>query len=109
MTESYKNKGATCMAKLTVNSAIELVNTLRTRLEDMKNLRDRNISETEEIWGDKKTVRHVLFDPTVCDERVVDIQNAIRNLNAAVKESNAKTYLEVDVDEKKLLSAIQKK
>ena len=51
MTESYKNKGATCMAKLTVNSAIELVNTLRTRLEDMKNLRDRNISETEGSTG----------------------------------------------------------
>lgn len=98
------------MAKLTVNSAIELVSTLRARLEDVKQLRDRNICDTEEEYSGKVTKKTVLFDPTVIDERVVDIQNAIRNLNSAIKESNARTSLDVpSVDELKLLSAIQKR
>jgi hypothetical protein len=98
------------MAKLTVNSAIELVSTLRARLEDVKQLRDRNICDTEVDYSGKVTKKTVLFDPTVIDERVVDIQNAIRNLNSAIKESNARTSLDVpSVDELKLLSAIQKR
>lgn len=97
------------MTRLTVNSAIELTTTLRARLTDMIQLRDRNTSDTEESWGEKTTKKTVLFDPSVCDQRVVDIQNAIRNLSCAIKESNARTAIEVDVDEKALLSAIPKR
>ena len=97
------------MSKLTINSAIELSNTLKTRLEDIKNLRDRNISDVTERWGEKETVRTCLFDPTVIDERVVNMQNAIRLLNTSIKESNVKTTIEVDIDEKQLLSPVPKK
>lgn len=97
------------MAKLTVNSAIELVSTLRARLEDMKGLRDRNICDTEEDYSGRVTKKTVLFDPSNCDQRVVDIQNAIRNINSAIKESNARTYLDVAVNETELLSAIPKR
>ena len=97
------------MAKLTINSAIELSNTLKTRLEDIKNLRDRNIADTTERWGDKETIKTCLFDPTTIDERVVNMQNAIRLLNTSIKESNVKTTIEVGIDEMQLLSAIPRK
>lgn len=95
--------------KLTINSAIELSNTLKTRLEDIKTLRDRNLNDTEESWSGKETKKICLFDPTVIDGRVVDMQNAIRLLSTSIKESNVKTTIEVDIDEKILLSAIPKR
>ena len=94
---------------MSVNSAIELLTTLRARLEDVKGLRDRNIADTEESFSGHVTKKTVLFDPTVIDARVVDIQNAIRTVNSAVKESNVVTKITVDIDEKALLSALPKR
>ena len=95
--------------KKSINAAIELVNTLRARLEDTKSLRDRCLQDTEDHYDGRITKKMANFDPTVLDERVVLLQNAIREANTKIKESNVKTEIELDIDEAKLLAPIPKR
>ena len=95
--------------KISVNAAIELVAALKTRAQDLKELRDRNTSDREETYSNAITKKTALFDPSVVDGRVMDINNAIRTISCAIKASNVVTLIDVDVDEKALMSAVPKR
>ena len=95
--------------KLSVNKAIEMVNTLRGRHSDLKDLRNRNLGIERFFDGDatkKETVP--LYDPSEVDEHIVLISNAILDLNSAIKESNARVEIVIDgLDRVTLLAPIK--
>ena len=95
--------------KLTVNRAIELVNTLRGRLSDLKDVRNKNLG-IERMFGDGEMTRETipLYDPSEVDERITRISNAILDLNSTIKESNARTEIAIDgLDKDALLSPMK--
>ena len=92
---------------MTVNSAIELVNTLRGRISELTSLRDRCSVVDTYYDGDNKQTKEPLYDPVDVDTKIVLIKNSIRKLNTKIKESNSITKIDFDVDEDSLLSPIK--
>lgn len=97
--------------QLTVNAAIELVNTLRGRVSDLQTLRNQNAVRERLFRNEERTEKEPLYNPVDVDKKIVEIKNAIRKLNSAIKESNAKTKLpefpQAEINENSLLAPVE--
>lgn len=91
--------------KLSVNAAMVLQKALRGRLGELSSLRT-TCAAKETYYGEKNKVIEPLYDVKVLDGRCVAIENALLDMDTAIKGSNAITIIEVDVDKAALLSPL---
>ncbi len=98
------------MDKLTINSGIALQNALKSRISELKYLRDKvAVKEVRSFYGEPKTetVVEPQFDVKKVDTKITKLENVIFRLNASIKEANAKTPLGLELDVDELLSPLE--
>lgn len=96
------------MLSKTINEWLVIKKVLGERKGDMKQIRlatSMKTKTTRRYEGETKDESiEPEYDTKLLDRRVTEIQNAELLIDAAVKQSNALTSLEINVDTEKLLA-----
>lgn len=99
------------MESRTVNEFLVLKKVFAERKNDLKQIRLQTTVKTKTTrrYNDEETVETVdpQYDTKLIDRRVTEIQNAELAIDSAIKQSNATTTLNVNVDVEKLLSPME--
>jgi flagellar biosynthesis chaperone FliJ len=92
---------------ITINQALVLGKTIRQRLGELQNLRNSVAnSETRYMMNNEKIETKPQYNIKEVDKKVVELENFIYNLDAAIKQSNATTIVVIDADVKTLLAPL---
>lgn len=99
------------MNSKTINEWLVIKKVLMERKADLKNIRIQTAVKTKSTsrYGDNVTEEsnEPQYGTKAIDRRVTEIQNADLAIDAAIKQSNAKTELTINVDVDKLLSPME--
>ena len=97
--------------KITINEAMVLEKQLKERLTDLKLLRNTTATKTTEYFGyendRKERIVEPQYDMKIVDKKITFLQNAIYLLDAKIKQINATTDFEVNIDVENLLSPLE--
>jgi hypothetical protein len=97
------------MTTITVNELLAMQKALKTRLNQLIELKNSTVSRTRYISHEAGTER--IDEPTYSiknvDKKVVDINNALFRIDKIIKTSNAKTEVQIDIDYDKLSTEIE--
>lgn len=91
--------------KVTVNKLLAMEKSLRERLNQLKALEEK--SATRSIWDDKNKTDEPTYEIKKVDKKITAINKALFEINYSIKESNAKTVLEVGLNYDDLVSEIE--
>lgn len=93
------------MAQLTVGKALEMMKALKDRKKQLEELLKETATETS--WRDpaprEKTPK---YDVVIVDQKLSDINNALFDLASTIKQVNAQTVMDFEVDFKALMSPL---
>jgi hypothetical protein len=89
-----------------INALLSMQKALRSRLSQLNELKNQSTSRTTSWRGEDKTVQEPLYDVKLIDKKIVKINNALFKIDHKIKESNAKTMMEVNIDFDDLTSEI---
>ena len=93
------------MAQVTVNYLLAMEKSLRERLNQLNDLKS-SVSKRA-YWEDKDKVEEPTYDVKAVDKKITAINKALFALNHKVKESNAKTLVDIkNLDYDSLVSEI---
>jgi|SRR6185312_4670961 len=99
------------MEKVTVNYLLAMEKSLRERLSQLNDLKSQSARRTvwERLGGDDNSSKREepTYDIKKVDKKITDINKALFQLNHKIKESNAKTIVEVDAKYEDLISEIE--
>jgi len=88
----------------TVNGLLSMSKSLRTRLNQLDDLKGRVATRTR--WSEPNKVDEPTYDVKDVDKKIVKINNALFKIDQVIKHSNAITKVEVDVDYDELTSSL---
>lgn len=93
---------------MTVNAGLSLIKSLKQRHAELTTLRGQNLNRTRyRQVGVADEVEEPTYDVKIIDAKIVALAKEIRLLDAAIKESNAKTEIAGFQHDESVLSAIQ--
>jgi len=95
------------MKKMTVNEAMVTAKALRGRLGELSSLRSQCATRETMYFGDKNKTVEPTYDVKILDAKCVEIENALLEMDMKIKQSNALTTVEVDVDAKELMQSLK--
>ena len=90
---------------LTINEAMVWSKALKGRLAELSRL--RSDCAVKETWHEPNKVIEPLYDLKDLDRRCVEIQNALLEIDATIKQMNAVTKISIAADVKSLLTPLQ--
>jgi len=96
------------MSNMTVNRLLEMQKALKERRSQLEKLAVENSKETR-WYGSTEKSETPLYDATKLDEMVTDINNAMFEISATLKESNATTKVAIELDFAELMKPIPAK
>lgn len=91
--------------EITINEAMVKMKVLKGRLGELSHLRSE--SATKETWREPNKVIEPVYDMKDLDRRCVNIENALLEIETAIKQSNALTKIKIEADIKSLLAPLQ--
>jgi len=89
----------------TVNEVLIIMKAVRERISDLKNLRSE-VSKKERFFGSSEKTIEPQYPVADVDRRIVVLQNWLYGADAKIKESNARTMIDFDVDLNELLKPL---
>lgn len=98
------------MSQITVNQLLEMRKRLQDRKSELSQLVTNSAQESRQRYHDgTESITKSKYDVVDLDVRVSEIQEAIYEIDSKVKESNARTKVDMDpgFDFKKLISPIK--
>lgn len=95
------------MRELTINEAIALINQLKSRKSALSAMR-QEVSTKESHWYGEQRQKIVepQYDVKSLDQKIVELDNWLFQLDAAVKAANARTTLGLKVPVEELLKPL---
>ena len=91
--------------KITVNAAMVLQKALRGRLAELSSLRSA-CSSSETYFGTPNRVVEPKYDVKVLDKKCVELENALLDIDTAIKGSNAIVTIDIAADKNVLLAPL---
>ena len=96
---------------ITVNEAMALQKAIQSRLHQLRSLRNDVAVRRDTRWigvseRDKQETIEPQFDVKEVDKKVTELELVLFKIDAAIKQSNALTKLELVLDAEKLLSPL---
>lgn len=88
-----------------INHLLAMEKSLRERLVQMNTLKGEVSKRT--FWMTENKREEPVYDVKLVDKKVSEINKALFNLNHKIKEANAKTLIEIDLDYDALVSPIE--
>ena len=82
------------MSEITISEALNWQKTLRERHAELVGLRDTNATRSTRLYGanaDRTQIVEVLYDAKALDALITGIAKEIRDLDNAIKKTNALT------------------
>ena len=101
------------VSKITINEAMCLQKTIKERVAELRNLRSSVATEKKTTYpwqeGEFKKVEEIVvkYDIKALDKKITEIELFLYKLDAKIKQSNAKTEIDIDVEVDKLLSPLE--
>ncbi len=96
------------MDNLTINQLLVLMKEVRNRLNDLRNLRTQVAVKTTSFYGDRETKEiEPQYDVKILDKKITKLETWLFKADAAIKQANAITKVEVEVNVDELLSPIE--
>lgn len=92
------------MAHVTINLLLAMEKSLRERLNQLNELKTQSSRRT--YYTEEKR-EEPTYDIKLVDKKITAINKALFTMNHKIKESNAKTTVDVDVDYDKLVSELE--
>jgi hypothetical protein len=89
-----------------VNEVMCLQKAVRERLAELQQLRNQ-VSITETYYGTKDRVVAPNYDVKAVDKKIVELRNFLLVVDSKIKQSNAITKIEIEVDINELLTPLQ--
>ena len=93
------------MKQVTINYLLAMEKSLRERLGQLNELKKESAHRT--IWSDDSKIEEPTYDIRKVDSKITCINKALFEINHRIKESNAKTTIETDIDYNTLVSEIE--
>jgi len=95
------------MDGMTINEALALSKAVRERLTILKSMADD--SSKKEIWFRSEGEKHVepKYDIDDVDSKIVVLQRWLFKVDAAIKQSNAVTKINIDTDIDELFKTVK--
>lgn len=90
------------MKKYTINEAMVLLKVLKGRLGELSSLR-QTCATTTKYYGDVEKVVSPEYNVKELDKRCVEIENFLLAVETAIKQSNAITTIEIEMDAQELM------
>ncbi len=91
--------------KYTVNSLLVMQKSLRIRMSQLNELKNESTHRT--IFTETKQIEEPVYDVKRVDTKIVRINNALFEIDRAIKESNAKTKVNVSINYQNLTTPIE--
>jgi len=91
---------------LTVNEAMVTQKMLRGRLGALSSLRSQCATKETYFGGDRERTVEPQYSVKDLDKRCVEIENAMHDIEAKIKQSNALTKISIDCDVKELMEPL---
>lgn len=91
--------------QVTINKLLAMEKSLRERLNQLNELKSQSSRRT--IWDTDNKREEPTYDIKAVDKKITAINKALFEINHSIKESNAKTTLNIDVDYNSLVSEIE--
>lgn len=91
--------------QLSVNKLLEMQKALKERRSQLEKLTVEN-SKSTRWYGSTEKLEEPQYDLNTLDEMVTAINNALFEISATLKESNATTKVDVAVDFNELMRAV---
>ncbi len=98
------------MEKLTVNQLLVLMKEVRSRLNDLRGIRSSCTVRERTYFGVNQENRKEVepqYDVKAVDKKVTSLENWLFKADAAIKQSNATTVVNVEVDVDVLLQPLE--
>lgn len=92
------------MHKVTVNYLLALEKSLRERLGQLNELKTQSARRT---YYENEKREEPTYDIKKVDQKITAINKALFEINHKVKESNAKTVIETDIEYDALVSELE--
>lgn len=94
--------------QITINEALSLQKAIRERLNELKALRSHVANRESYLYSrDEKKVVEPQYDVKAVDRKAVELEKFLLKSDTAIKQSNAVTKIELDLDTDKLLEPLQ--
>jgi hypothetical protein len=96
------------MSEVTVNELMVIMKNAKTRVWDLKTLRQSS-SKTEKYYlsDDKEREVKPEYDAKAVDRKIIEIEKFLMKADSAIKQSNAITKVNVDIDVDSLFAPIE--
>jgi len=88
----------------TVNYLLAMEKSLRERLSQLNELKEK-VARRSFFDGNQRD--EPTYDVRSVDKKITDINKALFEINHKIKESNAKTVIDLNIDYDKLMSEIE--
>lgn len=96
------------MVTQTVNAWLSMKNSLQSRLSELKDLKGNATTRHISEYSDgRKDITEPTYDIKSIDKKCAQITTALFKIDRAIKEANAKTKVELDVDYDTLVMPIE--
>lgn len=80
----------------TINEALQLVKATKQRIKSLEELRDK-VSTKERFYVSADKQVEPMYSVQAVDVKLTKLQELLFNLESAIKQSNAVTYIDIDV------------
>ena len=97
------------MAKLTINALLELNTELSSRLSRLEGLQQDTSNKSTTYFGQEsqnKVEKTPQYDPTQLEAKISQIRNHLFLAKSAIKQANASTTVDLDVNVESLLGVV---
>ena len=95
--------------KLTINQLLELQSELSSRLGRLESIQLQVSTKERTFFGNdsqKTTEKEPQYDPKVVDAKISELRNFLFKSKSAIKQANASTVVDLDVNVDSLLGTI---
>ena len=95
------------MPKQSVNAWLSMKNSLQSRLAEVKDMKGMASSRRVTKYTDREDITEPTYDIKQIDKKCAMLTTALFKIDRAIKEANAKTQVDLDVDYDELVKPIE--
>lgn len=95
------------MATQSINAWLSMKNSLQARLAEVKAMKSEASTRRISRYDGKEEITEPTYDIKVIDKKCAQLTTALFKIDRAIKETNASTKVELDVDYDALVSPIE--
>jgi len=95
------------MANKSINAWLSMKNSLQSRLAELKDLKNQGTTRRVTKYSDREDIVEPTYDIKMVDKKCAQITTALFKIDQAIKEANAATKVDLDVDYDALVMPIE--